>query len=136
MTQLSPAMLSLLGTVLVSFEKLEIAAHLFDAGGPEPRAELQAALQLEPGALRTELADLVAAGVVEVGEPPGYEVQLGPRARAEDFRALMALYAEDRLSVVAALASVSVHRIRSMAARTFAEAFVLQKKHRKGEGGQ
>lgn len=133
--RLSPEVLSLLGAELGSFEKLEIAAHLHRVGRPTPRAELQIALQLEPHAIHAEITELVGSGVLEVGGPPGYEARLGPRARAEDFSALMALYAEDRLSVVAALASSAVSRIRTMAARTFAEALVLKKKHRGDDEG-
>ena len=55
-------------------------------------------------------------------------LSLGPRANTPEFEALTRAYAQDRLSVIAALMSISIDRIRSMAAHTFAEAFVLKKK--------
>jgi hypothetical protein len=127
-----PEALALLDTLLDSFEKLELAWHLERAGGPVRRAELQAALQLEEDSMREVIAELLAAKIIEVSGGPEPKVRLGPRARREDFSSLMALYAEDRLAVVAALSSIAMRRIRTMAARTFAEAFVL-KRSKKGD---
>ena len=128
-----PEVLALLDSSLGSFEKLELASYLTRAGAPVPRADLKAALRLDTEALREALGELVSANLVEIGSAPEFNVKLGPRAQHHDFKSTMALYDEDRLSVVTALASSATRRIRSMAARTFAEAFVLKKKYKDGD---
>ena len=133
-SRVTPEILALLDTSLGTFEKLELASHLMRAGAPVPRAELKAALRLDTDSLREALGDLVSARLVEVDSAPEFNVKLGPRAQHDDFKSLMALYDGDRMSVVTALASSAMRRIRSMAATTFAEAFVLKKK-RKDDGG-
>jgi hypothetical protein len=129
-----PEVLVLLDTSLGTFEKLELASHLMHAGASVPRADLRAALRLDAESLREAIGELVSAKIIEVGGAPDFKVNLGPRAQQDDFKALMALYDGDRLSVATALASSAMRRIRSMAATTFAEAFVLKRKH-KDNGG-
>jgi hypothetical protein len=119
-----PEVLGLLESSLGSFEKLE----LIRAGAAVPLADLRAALQLDADSMREVIEDLVSAQLIEVSGAPEFRVQLGPRAQQDDFRSLMALYAEDRVAVMATLASSAMRRIRSMAARTFADAFVLKRK--------
>ena len=131
-SRLPPDVLALLESSLSGFEKLELAWHLWRAGAPVPRAELRDALDLDTGSMGALLAELLAAKIIEVGGAPEKAVRLGPRAGGESFKALMALYAEDRLAVVAALSSIAMHRIRTMAARAFAESFVLKAKLRQG----
>jgi hypothetical protein len=134
-TRVPPEALALLDTELDSFEKLELASHLARAGGPVRRADLPAALRLDAEEIGRVLAELSAAELVEVDAAPAPAVRLGPRAAHDDFRTLLALYAEDRMAVVVALSSSAMRRIRTMAARTFGEAFGLQGKHKKTTNG-
>ena len=120
---LTTELLRLLDEVLDSVEKVEIAWHL-----TLPAPELQARAQLDTETLRGAMADLARVRVIAMRGGPVPTVQLAARARRPDFEALMRLYAADRPMVMAALASISMSRIRSMAARTFGEAFVLRKK--------
>jgi hypothetical protein len=125
---LTTELLRLLDEVLDSVEKVELAWHLTEAGGPLPAPELQARTQLDARTLRAAMADLARDRVIAMRGGPVPTVQLAARARRPDFEALMRLYAADRPVVMAALTSISMSRIRSMAARTFGEAFVLRKK--------
>jgi hypothetical protein len=130
--QLTPEQLRLLDKVLDSIEKLELARHLTEARFPLLASELQARARLEPAVMRTTLAELVRAQVIQLIGEPEPMVRLAPRARRADFEALMRLYAADPAAVVSALTSIAVARIRVMAVHTFNKAFVL-KKRRKGE---
>ncbi len=125
---LTTELLRLLDEVLDSVEKIEIAWYLSEAKAPLPVAELQARTHIDTQTMRATMADLVRDRVIALSGDPVPTVQLAARARRPDFEALMSLYSADRPMVVAALASISVSRIRSMAARAFGEAFVLRKK--------
>lgn len=130
MTQLlTSELLRLLDEVLDTIEKIEIAWHLTCARVPLRTSELQEKSQLDPAAMRTAIDDLVGARVVELGKKPASTVRLGARAQQADFASLMSLYAVDRPVVVAALTSIAMARIRSMAVRAFSDAFVLRKKN-------
>lgn len=133
MSRVPPEVLPLLDSSLGTFEKLEVASYLACAGAPVRRTDLAAALPLDIDSLREVLAELTAAEIIKISGLPEPHVQLGPRAQHADFHTLMVLYTEDRVAVVATLSSNAMRRIRSMAARTFAEAFVLKKK-RDGAG--
>jgi hypothetical protein len=130
---LTTEMLRLLDEVLDSIEKVEIARHLTAAKVPLPVPELQARTQIDTQTMRGVMADLVRDRVIAVSGAPVPTVQLAARARRSDFEALMKLYAADRPVVMAALSSISMSRIRSMAARAFGEAFVLRKKKKEGD---
>jgi hypothetical protein len=130
---LTTELLRLLDEVLDSVEKVEIAWYLTEAGTPLPAPELQARAQLDGETMRAAMADLARDRVIAMRGGPVPTVQLAARARRPDFEALMRLYAADRPVVMAALASISMSRIRSMAARTFGEAFVLRKKKPGGD---
>jgi hypothetical protein len=123
--QLPVELRSLLATVIDSFEKLELAWHLAKRDRPVPETELQQRVQLDGTAFREAIDDLALAQVIVRNDD---SIGLGPRAETPEFESLMQLYAEDRLAVISALMSISIDRIRSMAARSFADAFVLRKK--------
>ena len=109
-----------------SIEKIEALRHLCRAEGPVPRAELARAVRLERETADALLGDLASAGLVEDGG--GDTVQLGAATASATCDELMRIYEEDRVAVVSTLSLLSMERIRSMAMRTFSEAFVSKKK--------
>ncbi len=129
---LTSELLRLLDELFDTVEKVELAWHLTVAQVPLPVPELEARAQLDPATMRTAMADLVHARVIALSDDPVPMVRLAARARHVDFEALMNLYTADRPVVVAALSSIAMSRIRSMAAHTFGEAFVLKKKKKGG----
>lgn len=118
-----------LETVLDTFEKLEVAAQLA-ARGPVCLTELADRAQVSVEAANEVAVALVDVGVVEIVNASDTLLQLGSRAQRADFAELMHLYETDRVSVLSELCTLSIERIRGMAARTFAEAFVFKRKHR------
>lgn len=115
---------------LESIEKVEILRYLRRAPGPIPHGELVRALPLDLDVADALLGELARVELVTAGPGRG-PVELGPAAQTPLCEELLRLYEEDRLAVVSALSAFSVARIRSMAARTFSEAFVSKKKHSK-----
>lgn len=109
-----------------SIEKMEALRYLRRAEGPVPRAELARAVRLEREATDVILGDLTRAGLVEDGGRD--TVRPGAGAASATCDELMRLYEEDRVAVVSTLSLLSMERIRSMAMRTFSEAFVSKKK--------
>jgi hypothetical protein len=115
----------MLGTLIDSFEKLELAWHITNADKPLPEPELQRRAQLDEHGFRQAVDELVRSCVIVRSDSA---LALGPGAGTPGFESLMRLYTEDRLTVISELMSISIDRIRSMAARSFAEAFILRKK--------
>jgi predicted transcriptional regulator len=116
----------LLETSVGSIEKVEALRHLRRAEGPISRAELARAVRLEREATDALLGDLTRAGLVEDGGRD--TVRPGADAASATCDELMRIYDEDRVAVVSTLSLLSMERIRSMAMRTFSEAFVSKKK--------
>lgn len=125
--RLDPEIRRLLETELDSFEKLELLARVRAAAGG---LELADPL-FDTEAMRWTLDELRRAGFVE---KRGQLCVLGPRGTQAAIVALMSLYDTDRMTVVAELSSLSLERIRSMASRAFANAFVLRKKRGDEDG--
>jgi hypothetical protein len=123
---------TLLETDLDSFEKLELVRTLRASGQAMSRQELAAACRFPSGTIDEALADLEQVKVVE-WDTGRRLVRLGQGSQAPGFAALMQLYDEDRSGILAVLSSMAMQRIRSMAARTFADAFVIRKK--RGDDG-
>jgi hypothetical protein len=135
-TKLPAAVIELLTTRIDSFEKLEILVALHAA----PRAtmsvdELCQVAKLSREVVRQAALEMRAAALVELTVRG--EVQLLPPTSA-DLRAvseLVALYNDDRFLIAKALGEIAVARIRGMASRVFAEAFVIRKKPKDGDNG-
>lgn len=118
----SEAVRRLLGTVIDSFEKLEIVVHVQRAGYRVlPAAELAAAISLPVDEIEACLPVLRAHGVLDPQGP----------WRA-DIDALVRLYDEDRIEVMNLMTRTALDRVRKEAARVFADAFVLRPK-KKGD---
>ncbi len=133
MSRVSPKLRRLLEAPLDTFEKLEICMVLWTAAArtQSPR-ELAARVQLPIDLVEHALADLVAAHFVELAG--GLARLTVPADLVPDVQALVELYATDRLTIVRTLSELAMDRVRSMAARAFADAFQIRKK-REGDDG-
>jgi len=132
-TTLPHAVHELLENRIDSFEKLELVLALAQA----PRAtlsieELSRALTLSREDIRQVANELRGASLVHV--TTNSELQLLPPTQREHtaIEQLVAAYREDRFAVVQAMAEISLARIRGLASRAFADAFIIGKKPKKG----
>lgn len=125
--------LSLLKTVLDSFEKLELVRALRTSGRAMSREELSAECRFTLDTVAEALADLARSKVVELDEPRRH-ARLGPVSREPAFETLLKIYEEDRSFVLSTLSTIVMERIRNMAARAFGDAFVLRKKRGDDDG--
>jgi DNA-binding IclR family transcriptional regulator len=112
-----------------SFEKLELLMLLRRApGGSSTVRELAHALDLGGDEVRTLIAALSTGGLV--GRAPDGAVSLSPRT--DEDRAAMdelaQIYDDDKITLVKAIAESAMERLRNLAGRAFAEAFVIRKK--------
>lgn len=125
--ELEDGVRTLLETKLDSFEKLEIVRALRASGQSMSFSDLEAACRLSSDLVEDTLPSLERAKLVE-RDAANRRVRLGTASNDPRFARLMQLYDEDRAGVLAALSSTVMQRLRSMAARAFAEAFVIRKK--------
>jgi len=128
-TPLSQTLRQLLDTHVDSFEKLELLMLLRRA--PEGRrttGELALALDLGGDEVREIVGALSSAGLVERADDGG--ISLAPRTEADRaaLDELAQVYAEDKIALVKAIAETAMDRLRSLAGRAFADAFVIRKK--------
>jgi signal recognition particle GTPase len=124
--ELDDAVRALLETQLDSFEKLEIMQALRASGQSMSQQEVAAACQLRSDVVEDTLDDLERAQLIT--RERRRRIRTGSGCTDPRFVVLMQLYAEDRAGVLAALSSVAVQRIRSMAATAFADAFAHKKR--------
>jgi hypothetical protein len=129
--RLSPELIKLLESVLDTLEKVDISWHVATANKPVSLVELQERTYLEEPTLRSTLGELVADRVLVA--TPEWTLSLGPRAKLADFEALMKHYTDDRLLVINTSTRIAMERIRNMAASTFADAFLIRPKRKKGD---
>lgn len=111
---------------LDDFEKLEVAHFLWKRRAPIPRDELGESIRVPPSLLSDVLKALTASNVVVVDAAE--KVRLGSRASEPSFEALMKEYDDDRFAVLSRVSRIAMDRMRAMAARAFANAFVVRKK--------
>ncbi len=126
-----PAIRRLLTEVIDSIEKLELVLHLRRGSSTIP--ELTAQLGLPEPMVAEAVTALIASGVASkqidrtiryVAENPQHAVLV----------ALAKLYDDDRIVVLRLITQISIERVRSEAARVFADAFVFRApKKPKGE---
>ncbi len=133
MARLSPELIRLLETVVDGLEKVDIAWHVMTATKPLTIDDLAQRTYLDVQTLRDAITDLVSAGVLVANEPPLGQLVPGPRAKSPDFETLMKHYTEDRILVVNTATRIAMERIRNMAASTFADAFLLRPRRKKGD---
>jgi hypothetical protein len=117
-----------------SFEKLELVVALH--GAPRTTMSIDALshmLKLSREVVRQTVIELRSASLVELTS--GGEVQLLPPTTRDHAAVseLVQLYQDDRFTVVKMMGEIAVNRIRNMASRAFADAFVIRKKPKKDE---
>ena len=130
--ELEDGLRALLETTLDSFEKLEIVRTLLASGRAMSQSQLEDGCGLSSELIEDALPGLLRARLVE-RDVVDRGIRLGIASQDPRFVALMQLYNEDRAGVLAVLSSAVMQRLRSMAARAFADAFVIRKK-RDGDG--
>ena len=122
----------LLRDVIDSFEKLETAMYLVrERGAARSTAEIAAATGLPTDEVVEAVRALDADGIVREAGGRWSLVADGPRAA--DVTDLFGRYERDRVEVVRLMGTLAVERIRSRAARLFADAFVVRAPKKKGE---
>lgn len=133
-TALPHGVRDLLKSRIDSFEKLELVVALHAAPRTTmPIEQLATQLKMTRASVRHAALELRSAALVEV--TTAGEVQLIPPS-SRDVAAvdeLVRCYREDEFAVVKALGEIALERIRNMAARAFADAFVLRKKPGRSE---
>lgn len=123
----SPALRRLLETKLDTFEKLELALVLRAAADPMPLVDAARELQVGPDVLRRVALDVQRGRLLQVLEDD--RLRLTPTdGELEALAQGAELYARDRSALFELMTAVAMNRLRSMAARTFADAFRLRKK--------
>ena len=128
-TKLPADVAELLANRIDSFEKLELVVALYAA----PRATMSidalvTALSLSREDVRRAASELREASLIDLASRG--EVQLLPPTERDHAAVseLVRLYQEDRFAVVKAMGEIAVSRIRNMASRAFADAFIIRKK--------
>jgi DNA-binding IclR family transcriptional regulator len=127
-TTLSHGLRKLLDTQVESFEKLELLMFLRRTPGGSTPAEVARALDLGTDEVRASIAALAAGGLI--ARAPDGRVSLAPRTPEHQaaMDELARLYDEDKIAIVKAIAETAMDRLRNLAGRAFAEAFVIRKK--------
>jgi hypothetical protein len=125
---LPDGVIALLNSRIDSFEKLEVVVALH--GAPESRlsvTELCRVVKLPRETIKQVTSELRTTMLCELTSND--EVRLIPLTEQEGkmVAELVTLYTEDRFAVVKALGQLAVKRIRNMASRTFANAFIIRK---------
>ena len=131
--ELEDGLRTLLTTQLDSFEKLEIVRVLRAAGQAMSAEALESACRCPSQTVREALEELERGAIIEQADG-GRLVRLGPGSKRPHFEALMQLYEEDRPRVMSVLSSLAMERIRTMAARAFADAFLIRTKRGDNDG--
>lgn len=118
----------LLETELDTFEKLEIALLLFRSDRPLSVEELAVQLQVGHEVLGRVAADLARTGIVMLDQARGVVTLQTDDATRRDLAEAAQLFEQDRPGMFQLMTRVAMDRLRSMSARTFADAFQLRKK--------
>lgn len=128
LVNLSPRLRRLLEHKLDSLEKLEVALELRTSGRAMSIEELALALQVGPDVMRRLAAELALTSLLSFD--PALDVA-SLHGTDEEQRALeeaAALYERDRVDVLKIMSLIAMDRLRSLAARTFADAFQIRRK--------
>lgn len=131
-----PAVAALLRTHVETYEQLEVLLVLHAAPDRAWRADaLATELGARPELVATALAGLAASGLVAAaGTGLRTEYRYAPAAAADAaaVEALVQVHAAQRLELVKTMSANAIERVRAAAARTFADAFLLN--GRRGDG--
>lgn len=116
----------LLDRKLDTFEKLELVLVLRAAGTALTVSELALQLQVGRDVLRRVAEEVAASGVVELLD--GDALRFKDGTWEQDVAEAAHLYATEPTTLIKVLSRISMERLRSRAARTFADAFRLRRK--------
>ncbi|MBZ0238767.1 MAG: hypothetical protein K8M05_41035 [Deltaproteobacteria bacterium] len=131
---MTPEIQRLLETTIDSFEKLEIVRCLWKRDtAPWSTERLGERVGTAADHIATSLDELTDAGIVRATVRGREYVASKGGAHDARIEQLLALYEEDPLAIMRVINEIAVQRIRSMAARTFADSF-LMRRPKKPEG--
>jgi hypothetical protein len=131
---LSPGLRHLLESKLDTIEKIDLAVLLRAAASALPLREVATQLQVGRDVMRRVAEEAAAAGIVAIFDDDRIEL-LATDDELAGIDALGQLCANDRPRMSELLTSVAIERRRTMAARSFADAFKLgSKRTKKGDG--
>ena len=125
----------LLSETIDTFEKLQVAIHLFHAGtGSQSSETIAEAVSLNRDAVEDVLAELARAQIAKCS--PGADKQWafdpdGPWAA--DVATLSEQYDKDPFEIVKLMGRLAVARIRSQAARLLTDPVLVRSKPKKGD---
>ncbi len=117
----------LLFEVVDSIEKLEVLTHV--VRGPAPLLKIASECGLPEPLVLEASGPLVTAGLLR--EQRGLLSYNPNNTRAGAVAALTKLYEDDRIAVLRLIGQVAIERVRSHAARMFADAFVIRSKKKR-----
>lgn len=123
----SPALLRLLDRKLDTLEKLELVLMLRDAPGPLTLQHVAVELQVGHEVLRRLVDEVARTGLIEWMADDELRLQAEPD-ELETIDEAARILGEDRTRMSTLFSTLAIERIRTMAARTFAEAFKIRKK--------
>jgi hypothetical protein len=118
-----------------SYEEIEVALLLrSDAAAQLAAGDLAARLRTSEDAMTRALRRLRDAGVIACADAGRMEFRFAPRTPAlrTTLDRLAAAYDDHRLEVVKLMAANAIERMRSSAARAFADSFVWGRKRSDG----
>lgn len=122
-----PALQKLLETKLETFEKVELVLLLHGSSEPVALSDAARELQIGPDVLRRVALEVQRSRVLEITGDDRLQLTATP-AELEAIGRADELYRHDRQRLIEELSSIAMRRLRSMAARTFANAFRIRKK--------
>ncbi len=122
-SKLSLPLRTLIDTQVDSFEKLEIVMALRRA--PASVAALAAATNLDRDDVRRLVRELATAGLVDSVTESDYKLAASKSGVLDE---LAVVYETDKATLVMAIADRAMDRLRNLAGRALAEAFVIRKK--------
>ena len=111
--------------LLDSFEKLEALLAVARAESPSALDALVATLRMDARAVEAALAELVAQQAL-AHTSGRYSLASGPWSK--HVTALLEVHLRDRMRVVTIMSEAALKRLRTKAARAFADAFVFRPK--------
>lgn len=114
-----------------SLDKLEIVVALHRAPDRASTfSALRAKLGLDRDELRRSLRELAAAGLVADGEADPVVLARASETDEAILSEIVARYAADKVPLAIAITEIALDRLRTMAARAFADAFVIRRRQR------
>ncbi len=132
---MTPEIQRLLETTIDSFEKLEIVRSLWRTDGAAWSIDrLAERVGTSSDHMGPSLEELAAEGLLCPTRDHAYTA-VKSHVRATSITQLLELYERDPLVVMRVINAIAVRRIRAMAARTFADSFLMRRPRRADDDG-